>query len=190
MCDTTSAGVDVKTFMRWQGIHSSWHSIPKQKSVMSSKQRMKWLRTTKKPDNPIVTGYMPQILNPDGSVNKLCPVCSFENYIGHLNEKCVFLWQMPNPKAYEKRNPVWYKNKGNWEKYIWILHEWHIYTDKNKPEVHQPLLEGNWHYKPDRKKFHRIPNNVCVRPQINPEFISVSACQIQWKNDDRHVPCL
>ena len=23
-------------------------------------------------DNPIVSGYMPQILNPDGSVNKLC----------------------------------------------------------------------------------------------------------------------
>ena len=62
-------------------------------------------------DNPVVTGFMPQILNPDGTVNKLCPVRSYENYLGHLNEKCPFLWQTPNDAAFEKGENIWYKNK-------------------------------------------------------------------------------
>ena len=62
-------------------------------------------------DNPIVSGYMPQILSPDGTVSKLCPVRSYKNYLAHLNEKCEYLWQTANPAAYEKGNPVWYKNK-------------------------------------------------------------------------------
>ena len=34
----------------------------------------------------IVTGFMPQILDADVKPHRLCPVRSFENYIGHFNE--------------------------------------------------------------------------------------------------------
>ena len=54
---------------------------------------------------------MPQILNEDGSVSKMCLVRSYENYIAHLNERCPFLWQTPNDAAYKKGEAVWYKNK-------------------------------------------------------------------------------
>ena len=39
-------------------------------------------------NNPIVTGFMPQILNLDGIVYH---VHSYENYTAHLNEKCDYL---------------------------------------------------------------------------------------------------
>ena len=62
-------------------------------------------------DNPVITGFMPQLLNVDGTVNKLCPIRSYENYLGHLFEKCPFLWQTPNDGAFQKGNTIWYKNK-------------------------------------------------------------------------------
>ena len=60
-------------------------------------------------NNPIVTGFMPQILNPDGMVNRLCPVHSYENYLNHLNKKNKFLWQTPNQAAFDKGQHIWYK---------------------------------------------------------------------------------
>ena len=36
---------------------------------------------------------------------------SYENYLEHLKEKCDYLLQTANPPAYEKGQPVWYKNK-------------------------------------------------------------------------------
>ena len=38
-------------------------------------------------NSPIVTGFMPQILNSDGTVDRMCPVRSFDNYLNHINEK-------------------------------------------------------------------------------------------------------
>lgn len=46
-------------------------------------------------DSEKVTGFMPQLLNPDGTVHKMCPVRSFENYLGYLNPKIDNLWQQP-----------------------------------------------------------------------------------------------
>ena len=66
----------------------------------------------KEANNPIITGFMPQILdNITGSPHKMCPVRSYKNYIGHLNERCQYLWQTPNPAAFKRGDPVWYKNK-------------------------------------------------------------------------------
>ena len=62
-------------------------------------------------DNPVVTGFMPQMLNADGTVNKLCPVRSYENYVVRLSEICPFLWQTPNDAAFQKGQHFWYKNK-------------------------------------------------------------------------------
>lgn len=48
----------------------------------------------KETNEVIVTGFMPQIIDPEtGRPHRLCPVRSFENYIGHLNSKTNHLWQ-------------------------------------------------------------------------------------------------
>ena len=63
-------------------------------------------------DNPIITGFMPQILdNTTGFPHKMCPVRSYENYLNHLNKMCPHLWQTPNPAAFKNGNHIWYKNK-------------------------------------------------------------------------------
>lgn len=59
----------------------------------------------------IITGFMPQILDAKGKPHKLCPVRSFENYLGHLNEKCNGLWQKPWPKNYKRGLNVWYESQ-------------------------------------------------------------------------------
>ena len=78
-------------------------------AVFKAKDEM--TKNHKESNNPVVTGFMPQMLNPDGTVNKLCSVRSYENYIAKLSEKCQFLWQTANDGAYLKGSPVWYKNK-------------------------------------------------------------------------------
>ena len=57
----------------------------------------------------IITGFMPQILDSKGMSHKLCPVRSFENYLGHLNDKCNGLWQKPWINNYKKGNRIWYE---------------------------------------------------------------------------------
>ena len=49
-------------------------------------------------DDELITGFMPQMTNPDGSVSKMCPVRSYENYINFLDPKANFLWQRPKNK--------------------------------------------------------------------------------------------
>ena len=49
-------------------------------------------------DDELITGFMPQMKNPDGSVSKMCPVRSYENYINFLDPKANFLWQRPKNK--------------------------------------------------------------------------------------------
>ena len=46
----------------------------------------------------IITGFIPQLLDVDGSVHRLCPVRSFENYLNVLNPRCDALWQQPKNK--------------------------------------------------------------------------------------------
>lgn len=59
----------------------------------------------------IVTGFMPQILDPNngGRPHKLCPVRSFENYIAALNPKINSLWQQPIKHMPPAATKVWYK---------------------------------------------------------------------------------
>ena len=87
----------------------AYDSTTKIAYVLKAKDEM--TKNHQESDNPVVTGFMPQILNADGTVNRLCPVRSYENYLGHLNEKCNSLWQTPNDAAFQKGFQVWYKNK-------------------------------------------------------------------------------
>ena len=64
----------------------------------------------KETNNPIITGFMPWMLDPTGNPHKMCPVRSYENYIHSLCERCEYLWQTPNDNAYKKGEPNWYKN--------------------------------------------------------------------------------
>ena len=43
----------------------------------------------------IITGFIPQLLQSNGTPHKLCPVRSFENYVRNLNEHNNKLWQHP-----------------------------------------------------------------------------------------------
>ena len=74
------------------------------------KRRDEQQKNHKETNNPIITGFMPQMLDGNGHPHKLCPVRSYENYINALCEKCEFLWQTPNDAAYERGEPNWYKN--------------------------------------------------------------------------------
>ena len=58
-------------------------------------------------DQELITGFMPQIKNPDGTIAKMCPVRSFENYINVLDNKVNFLWQRPKNKI-PKQGMAWY----------------------------------------------------------------------------------
>ena len=64
----------------------------------------------KETDSSIITAFMPSIVTADGQPHKNCPLVSFKLYIEHLNEKSNSLWQTPNPAAFLKGNPVWFKN--------------------------------------------------------------------------------
>ena len=64
----------------------------------------------KETNNPILTGYMPDILDPNGRSHKFSPVKLFKMYLDHLNETSPFLWQTPNPAAFERGDHVWFKN--------------------------------------------------------------------------------
>ena len=59
-------------------------------------------------DNELITGFMPQMRNPDGTVAKLCPVRSFENYINALDKRVDFLWQRPKFKFPKNKEYPWY----------------------------------------------------------------------------------
>ena len=58
-------------------------------------------------DRELVTGFMPQLRNVDGTIAKMCPVRSFENYIEVLDKKVNFLWQKPKQKIPKQGSP-WY----------------------------------------------------------------------------------
>ena len=60
-------------------------------------------------NSPIITGYMPQLLDENGYPHKLCPVRSFENYTFSLNEDMEYLWQTANDAAYNRGDPKWLK---------------------------------------------------------------------------------
>ena len=62
-------------------------------------------------NSEIITGFIPQIRNADGSVNKLCPVRAFENYVGKLNPKNNSLWQKPYTKFPEDPSKPAYQNQ-------------------------------------------------------------------------------
>lgn len=59
-------------------------------------------------DSQMVTGFMSQVLDFDGKPHHLCPVRSFENYIGHLNPKLDRLWQQPLKKK-PLDSSIWFK---------------------------------------------------------------------------------
>ena len=53
-------------------------------------------------DTGLITGFILQILDADGTPHRLCPVRSFENYINYLNPKCQGLWQKPNRRNIQR----------------------------------------------------------------------------------------
>ena len=66
----------------------------------------------------VQTDIMPQMLDENGKPHKYCPVCSFENCLGHLNRlghlnpKVEHLWQTPLNKIHNiKEQTVWYKSE-------------------------------------------------------------------------------
>lgn len=64
----------------------------------------------KETNSNIVTGFMPQIIDPEtGRPHRLCPVRSFENYLGYLNPKLDRLWQQPLKRFTTGRDRIWYK---------------------------------------------------------------------------------
>ena len=67
-------------------------------------------RNHKEYDEEIITGFMPQILNADGTSHKLCPVRAFENYINKLNPKNNSLWQKPATNFPMDATKPWYQN--------------------------------------------------------------------------------
>lgn len=64
----------------------------------------------KETNNNIVTGFMPQIIDPStGYAHRLCPVHSFENYLAHLNPKVDKLWQQPLKRFKSAPDTIAYK---------------------------------------------------------------------------------
>ena len=58
-------------------------------------------------NSEIITAFMPQIIDPTtGNPHKLCPVRSFENYIGKLSKDSNMLWQQPLKNI--NRRDTWY----------------------------------------------------------------------------------
>ena len=43
----------------------------------------------------IQSGIIPQVLDVNSQTHKLCPVRFYDNYLNHLNEENVALWQTP-----------------------------------------------------------------------------------------------
>ena len=62
-------------------------------------------------DTELITGFMPQIKNADGSVAKLCPMRSYENYINSLDKDVDYLWQRPKPKIPKNKCDPWFVKK-------------------------------------------------------------------------------
>ena len=55
---------------------------------------------------------MPKMIDPStGKPHLMCPVHSYTNYTGNLNELNNYLWQAVNDAAYEKGTPNWFKNQ-------------------------------------------------------------------------------
>ena len=65
----------------------------------------------KENDSELITGFMPQILNADGTVHKLCPVRSYESYTSHLNTESNWLWQKPLCKFPNDITKPWYEKR-------------------------------------------------------------------------------
>ena len=59
-------------------------------------------------NHEIITGFMPQMLNSQGTPHHLCPVRSFENYTSHLNPKIESLWQRPLINKPSDPSAPWY----------------------------------------------------------------------------------
>ena len=59
----------------------------------------------------IITGFMPQMIQPNGMPHKLCPVRAFENYLGKLNPNSDKLWQRPLRKLPKDPSLPWYQKE-------------------------------------------------------------------------------
>ena len=49
--------------------------------------------------------------NSDGSISRLCPVQSYENYVNLLDKGVEYLWQRPKPKIPKSPADTWYIKK-------------------------------------------------------------------------------
>ena len=62
-------------------------------------------------DSELITGFMPQMRNSHGSISRLCPVQSYENYVNLLDKGVEYLWQRPKPKIPKNPADTWYIKK-------------------------------------------------------------------------------
>ena len=60
-------------------------------------------------DNEIITGFMPEMLNTDGTSHKLCPVKAFQRCMYNLHPDNNNLWQKPK-KFFPVYRLPWYNN--------------------------------------------------------------------------------
>ena len=72
----------------------------------------KMTKNHKETDAEVQTGFMHQMLDTNGQPHKYCPICSFENYVGHLNPNVKNLWQTPINKLSDLSKQVWYMPEG------------------------------------------------------------------------------
>ena len=102
----------------------------------------------KEKDNvKIIIGFMPQILDTYGKPHRLCPVRLFENYLGHLNEKCNGLWQKPWIKNFERGALIWYESQTVGKNPIATLMS-RMSKDKGYQalqKVHKPFNSSKWY---------------------------------------------
>ena len=60
-------------------------------------------------DSELVAGFMPQILNADGTPHKLCPVIPYKN-CKWTESNCDYLWQKVNLKKHSRGKFPWFDN--------------------------------------------------------------------------------
>ena len=71
------------------------------------KEKDEQTKNHREADSEVQTGFMLQVLDSNRRPHKLCPVCSFENYLCHLNPNSEALWQTPKRKV-KDNEMIWY----------------------------------------------------------------------------------
>ena len=121
--------MDKETFALQYDVDTKIAYVKKVKDEMTKNHKTK--------DNEITTGFMPQVLTPSGQPHKLCPVCSYENYINKLNPECNSLWQQPLKRIKDPTSGA----QSSWQVFRKLVHGM-----QPLPVLHQSLYQGDRHH--------------------------------------------